>query len=504
MPALHVPEVLRIADKSMTARYPWWRALLLCLLLLLSVVIYLLLIGAAPQSDGHAVPFLHVWMISFLPYFAACALVLATKPPVGRWRWIELSIIFSGALIFRIMLLPLPPGLSRDSWRYLWDARVLLHGYSPYVYAPWDKALLPLRDNLLLPNSRFRDVPTIYPPGAQAIFVLSYLLAPSNLYFLKGIFLSFDMVTCVALVVLLRRKGLDQRRVILYAWCPLPIIEFAIQGHVDVITLTFTILAVLSAADTSVRGRVLTGFFIGFATLTKIYPILLLAVVLPTLPGNESGVNNGGMALLRKITGRNAPLLIACFATILLGYLPYLILGHGQALGYFATYASQQGQNAGVTQQIVHWLGDQLQIRISTTITLEHIVDLLLVSAVSLIVFVMRLRRRISIETGLLLLYGVVLSISSHVFPWYTTTLLLWVPVLVGPLWTRGGLSGRSLAIIAVWYFTVTSLLGYFFNSDWTLYYRLVYTPVMIALGMAAIIGVVNRFRRQKAISSSS
>jgi len=504
MPALHVPEVLRIADKSMFVRHPWWRLLVLCLLLLLSVVIYLLLIGAAPQSDGYAVPFLHVWMISFLPYFAACALVLATKPPVGRWRWIELSIIFSGALIFRIMLLPLPPGLSRDSWRYLWDARVLLHGYSPYVYAPWDKALLPLRDNLLLPNSRFRDVPTIYPPGAQAIFVLSYLLAPSNLYFLKGIFLSFDMVTCVALVVLLRRKGLDQRRVILYAWCPLPIIEFAIQGHVDVITLTFTILAVLSAADTSVRGRVLTGFFIGFATLTKIYPILLLAVVLPALPGNESGVNDGGMALLRKILSCNAPLLITCFAMILLGYLPYLILGHGQALGYFATYASQQGQNAGVTQQIVHWLGDQLHIRISTTITLEHIVDLLLVSAVSLIVFVMRLRRRISIEAGLLLLYGVVLSISSHVFPWYTTTLLLWMPVLVGPLWTRVGLSGRSLAIIAVWYFTVTSLLGYFFNSDWTPYYRLVYTPVIIALGVAAIIGVVNRFRRQKGISSSS
>ncbi len=511
MPALHVPEVLRIADKSMTARYPWWRALLLCLLLLLSVVIYLLLIGAAPQSDGHAVPFLHVWMISFLPYFAACALVLATKPPVGRWRWIELSIIFSGALIFRIMLLPLPPGLSRDSWRYLWDARVLLHGYSPYVYAPWDKALLPLRDNLLLPNSRFRNVPTIYPPGAQAIFVLSYLLAPSNLYFLKGIFLSFDMVTCLALVLLLKRKALDQRRVILYAWCPLPIVEFAIQGHGDVITLTFTLLAVLSASNISVRGRILTGFLIGFATLTKIYPILLLAVVLPVLPGGESGENDGGMVLLRKITRRSAPLLITCFATILLGYLPYLILGHGQAFGYFATYASEQGRNAGVTQQMVHWLGDQLHLPIMKTITLEHIIDFLLLGVASLVVFLLRARNCLSMEAAVLLLFGVVLSISSHVFPWYTTTLLLWVPVLVGPLWTRTGPGGKSLAIIAVWYFTPTSLLGYFFDSgpsnplpDWTPYYRLVYTPVMIALGVAAIIGGVNRFRCQRGIPLAS
>ena len=147
-----------------------------------------------------------------------------------------------------------------------------------------------------------------------------------------------------------------------------------------------------------------------------------------------------------------------------------------------------------------------MRMGLASTITLEHIVDALLVSAVSLIVFVMRLRNHIGIEAAVLVLYGVVLSISSHVFPWYTTTLLLWVPVFVDPLWTRVGLSGRSLAIIAVWYFTVTSLLGYFFHSDWTLYYRLVYTPVMIALGVAALIGVLNGFRLQTkhTLSSSS
>ena len=134
---------------------------------------------------------------------------------------------------------------------------------------------------ILYTNSRFRNVPTIYPPGAQVVYLISYLLAPANLYFLKGLFVIFDMVTCVALIVLLGRKGLDQRRVILYAWCPLPIIEFAIQGHVDVITLTFTILAILAASNHSVRGYMLTGFLIGLATLTKIYPILLLVVILP-------------------------------------------------------------------------------------------------------------------------------------------------------------------------------------------------------------------------------
>jgi len=115
-----------------------------------------------------------------------------------------------------------------------------------------------------------------------------------------------------------------------------------------------------------------------------------------------------------------------------------------------------------------------------------------------------------------------VLSISSHIFPWYTPTLLLWVPLLlVGrktsiaaagepslgktPV-TRVGLSlwitlvYTNLAILAVWYFTCTSILGYFFNTarDWTVYYWLVYDPVMIALGAAAIIGIIRLFAFQK------
>ena len=500
MPTLHAPEASQIADKPMTARHSWRRILMLCLLFLLSVVISALLIGAAPQRDGRIVSFLYIWTISFLPYFAGSAFVLATKPTTGRWRWIEVGIILVGALLLRAMLLPLPPGLSRDSWRYLWDARVTLHGFSPYVYPPWDKALAPLRDMVLYPNSRFRNVPTIYPPGAQGVYLLSYVLAPANLFFLKSIFLVFDMVTCVALVVLLGRKGLDQRRVILYAWCPLPIVEFAIQGHVDVITLTFSILAVLSAVNTSRRGLALSGFLIGLATLTKLYPILLLFALLPGVTGSEHSVKDRGIPFLRSILLRGAPLLITCFTTILLGYLPYLILGHGQVFGFFATYASEQGENAGVVQQIVHWLGDQFRMSLTTTIRLEHITDLLLVGTVSLVVFVLRLRNRIGIEAAVLLLYGVVLSISSHVFPWYTTTLLLWVPILVGPVLIRGGLSGRGLAILAIWYFTTTSLIGYFsgVSADWTGYYRSVYTPVMIVLGLAATIGIVNRFRLQK------
>jgi hypothetical protein len=466
-PATSQPQGL---ESLSLVKRPWWRLLTLMLLLLLSVALYIALINVAPPADTLLIaPFLQTWMVCFVPYFAACAFVLATKPAPGRWRWLELGIILVGALVFRVMLLPLPPNLSHDSWRYLWDARVTLHGYSPYVYAPWDKTLLSLRD-FIYENSRYRDVPTLYPPGAQAVFLLSYLLVPSNLFFLKGIFIVFDMVTCGALALLLRHRNSDPRRVIISAWCPLPIVEFAMQGHVDVLTITFTVLAVLCATATWRGSRAVTGFLIGIATLTKIYPIILLVVI------------------MRR---RDWALLTTCLATILAGYIPYLVLGHGQVLGYFSGYASEQGGNAGVVQLLTYSISQHFHFALAATILQEHIIDVIVICGMSLVVLALR-RWKVNMEVTTLLMIGAILAISSHVFPWYAPALLPWIAMLIGPLWTRQGLSGKGLMILMVWYFITASLSGYFFinTRDWHVYYVFVYDVVLLGLGVALIIGL--------------
>src|SRR5947209_5655681 len=165
---------------------PWLRPCILAIMLLLAAGTNALLLVHYIPADAHQDAFVQFWLIDFLPYLAACAVIWCIPAPRGRGRWLELAIILLGALLLRAQVLPLPPNLSHDSWRYLWDARVTLHGFSPYVYAPGDPRLTFLRD-FIYDNSRFRSVPTIYPPGAQAIYLLSYLLAPSNLFFFKGI-----------------------------------------------------------------------------------------------------------------------------------------------------------------------------------------------------------------------------------------------------------------------------------------------------------------------------
>ncbi len=474
---------------SLPSAYPWWRLVVLLLFLLFPVLLYKLLSSVAPEPDGPLIPFLPIWLICFFPYFAASIFILVTRPLTGRWLWLELGIIFVGALVFRLMLLPLPTGMSRDAWRYLWDGRVIVHGYNPYVYAPGDKVLEPLRDILYM-NSRFRNEPTKYPPGAQLFYVLSYMLAPGNIYVLKGLFVACDMVTCGALTWLLAYRRLDPCCVIIYAWCPLPIVEFAAEGHVDALAVMFTVLAVATyqwATSKTMQkhgegGRfALAGFFLGMATLAKLYPLFLLIVF---------------------IRRWNWVLPFSCFVTILLGYLPFLLLGHGehnQALDVLLSFSGQQQSHRGVIQ----FIGDRIAITrgLNLTITrqLEQVVALAMVGMTALGVLIQRWRDRISVEAATLLLIGVVLVAYAHVFPWYAPALLPWIALLASSLQNEGKRFSwkdqrwnKWLAIAMGWYFTCVVLLSYIpghpvfaTTANWYRYYEISFGVVGIGLAIA-------------------
>jgi len=218
--------------------------------------------------------------------------------------------------------------------------------------------------------------------------------------------------------------------------------------------------------------------------------VVTLAVAMP--------VRHAAM-LACRIKGRDYALLAVCFLTILLGYLPYYIMRHGQVLGYFTIYSSEQGENAGFIQLVMQWVSYANKLSLQTAVAREHLVSLLFIVAVSLVVFVLRLRQRMSTPMAALLLFGAILAVSPHVFPWYTTVLLVWIPLLIGPLWTGRRLIGKSLAVGVAWYFICLSLLQYYYNSwphhripDWTSYYQFAYLPIVIILAIAAIVGVIH------------
>ena len=149
------------------------------------------------------------------------------------------------ALLLRLPLLGLPPTLSDDLWRYVWDGRVIASGANPWRLAPAAAELAPLRDDVWrrLPH---REVPTVYPPLAMGAFSIAASLpdaaeAPA----LKALLAAADLGACALLLALARRRGLPAARAAWYAWSPVVALEVAGMGHVDALGAAAAVGAVL-------------------------------------------------------------------------------------------------------------------------------------------------------------------------------------------------------------------------------------------------------------------
>jgi alpha-1,6-mannosyltransferase len=230
-----------------------------------------------------------------------------------------LAVVFAVAVVARAIALPAPPILSTDVARYVWDGRVQAAGVNPYRYVPADPQLAGLRDKSIYPKINRADYAvTIYPPAAEMMFFLATRVSES-LTMMRLTMIGFEAVTVLALLALLAHDGRPAARVLIYAWHPLPIWEFAGTGHVDAAAIALMTLALFAAVR---DRRVLAGIALAAGTLVK--PFVLL--VAPPL--------------WRRWDWR---LPAAFVATVVVCYLPYLSVGTG-VLGYLGGgYQDEQG-----------------------------------------------------------------------------------------------------------------------------------------------------------------
>jgi len=193
----------------------------------------------------------------------------------NRPQSLPVSRLILWAVVFRLIRLFGEPFFEVDYFRYLWDGYRFAETGTPYGHAPEEsfgnpevpEALKPVLDQVNNP-----DLPTIYGPVLQILFLLGYWVSPGSVGALQALFVVFDLV----LIALLLRM-VAPPAVLLYAWSPLVVKEVAFTAHTDGFAVCFVLAAVLLAR----RGRFLgAAALLGIASGARVFALLAVPFVL--------------------------------------------------------------------------------------------------------------------------------------------------------------------------------------------------------------------------------
>ncbi len=247
------------------------------------------------NGSGDIGLYMFIYFETFIIFFLGYYIIKHTEPEAGKIGSLLLKIspgnrsgqtaftlpiiIILFGILFRVTLIPTVPTTSPDVYRYIWEGKVISNGYNPYEYSPDAVQLTELRDDLYS-KVTFKNLPTIYPPAAQIIFLASYTLTGNSLTGLKLIYLLCEILTMIFLLKLLTLKGKNPNLVLLYAWLPLPVMEYFVNAHIDAAGIMFFIMFLYFLE----KGKMLPSVFaFTLAFLTKLYPVFLIPLLVKKL-----------------------------------------------------------------------------------------------------------------------------------------------------------------------------------------------------------------------------
>lgn len=352
------------------------------------------------------------------------------------------------AAVLRLLLVPVPPSMSNDILRYLWDGRMVVEGVNPYLHAPDSDVTEALRaGDGLWDALDHRDVATVYPPLAQGLFAAAAAVPlpwPDQVLVLKVLLSALDVAACGGLVYLASLLRLPRKRVLAYAWNPLVTLEVAGMGHVDALGAAFLTATVLGLVATQ-QGRARLG-----PRLPQPWATAAAAAAGGVLAKLAPGV---GWPMWARQSGRPWRFLVVAAAVTAVGLIPVVWSTGGVPPG-LVKYGVSWEFNGPVYEPLWRLLEvAETQERVEATLDRIKEADdhnpfwnrfypfnypqlhaklLLALGVAGVLLWTFRRRDPVA-GTGAL--FGGLLLCSATVYPWYLLWVLPWAALARQPAW---------------------------------------------------------------------
>ncbi len=484
--------------------------ILLILFGILSLVLYLAMWHISYQfnwgegyRDRPILTYLAIYFSLFASYAGVVWIIWKRTGDDSRLFW---ALIILG-LLFRAALLPAQQIQEDDVYRYLWDGKVFAHDVNPYKFAPME--VTRLKEFLIQDPEAFEqthdtqsmaelsqlydlkwespeslvyqerinhpEVATLYPPLAQMVFRLAHHIQPDSIITLRLLFLAFDLVALMFIVLTLQALGMNRLWAMVYFWCPLVIKETFNSTHLDIIGIAMlcgTLFCLVKKRFFSANA------FLALSVVGKLYPAILLPLILKQQWGAaDSKIENRWL---------RCGLSVLLFGGIVaLFYLPFIEIG-SQTFSGLREFATRWQQNDSIFALLVGFFG--LLVKSNGPVPLSHdlpsllakITVALLLGAVMLYLLFWRKEAenpepKAALEP-LFIIMALVFLLSPVQNPWY----LCWVvPFLCIVPWRSGILLTGLVGLYYLdFYFDYQDINHY---APWIPWFE--YLPFYLALG---------------------
>jgi len=380
-------------------------------------------------------------------YLVSCYLALRLSDVI-KSRETAVALV-AAAIVFRLTVWPLAPALSDDPYRYRWEGKLQAAGGNPYATRPRDPEWAHLRDSTY-PLLVGKDFKAVYGPLVEQVELWTYRAVAASVrdparqvFWFKLPYALCDLGVMAALWLLLAAHNLPRERILIYAWSPLPIVEFWASGHNDSLVILLVLLGLLAAA----KDRWTWGFAaLSLAIAAKIWPVLLVPLFI-------------GWRRTRPLRWYQW---LVGIPILILAALPYWT-NVIENLRFMSGFVGGWRNNDSLFGIILYFSGDLYRAK--------HIAFALVGAAVAILML-----RGVALERAALAAITVMLMVSANCHPWYLTwmlPLLALFPVTGLLLWTA--LVPLAYAAVISW-----AALGEWQGSTATRWYE--YVPVYATL----------------------
>lgn len=331
------------------------------------------------------------------------------------------NVLFAVGIGFRLIFLLATPNLSQDFYRFIWDGRMMLEGFNPFISLPEtfvQTQAIPIDQGAelytgmgALNGSHF----TNYPPVNQLNFLIAALFSKTSILgAIIGLRIQIILADIGIFLLgkrMLKKLNLPSGNIFLYLLNPFVIIELTGNLHFEPVMLFFLVWSLCLLLQ---KNWFASAVVLGCSVSVKLIPLLLVPVLF------QFFIRNHGAYGRYKFVGYGLVVLL----TNLLFFLPFLsselVSSYTNSVGLWFRSFEFNASLYYLAREVGFWFSGYNQIALLGKL-MPALAGLLILG----IAFFRNNRSNQKLLEALLLALSLYYFTTTTVHPWYMASLVL-------------------------------------------------------------------------------